>query len=76
MYTAVLISADTHSTFLGSGSHSPFPIHIDVLEPVSTNPGGTSESYSTSSHCWLTVVSDDDKISTGFPQLAETNMKT
>ena len=23
-----------------SGSHSPFPIHIDVLEPVSTSPSG------------------------------------
>ena len=23
-----------------SGSHSPFPIHVDVLGPVSTSPGG------------------------------------
>ena len=27
-----------HTTSLGSGSHSPFSIHIDVLGPVSTSP--------------------------------------
>ena len=25
---------------LGSGSHSPFPIQVDELGPVSTSPGG------------------------------------
>ena len=24
-----------HSTSLGSGSHSPFPIHVDELDPLS-----------------------------------------
>ena len=27
-----------HATFLGSGSHSPFLIHIDMLGPLSTSP--------------------------------------
>ena len=64
MYIAVLVSADIHSTSLGSGSHSPFPIHIDVLEPVSTNPGEQVKVIvlPLTAHCWLTVVSDDDKI--------------
>ena len=25
---------------VGSGFHSPFPVQIDVLDPVSSNPGG------------------------------------
>ena len=29
-----------HSTSLGSGSHSPFPIHIDELDPFRVCPGG------------------------------------
>ena len=29
-----------HSACLGSGSHSPFSIHVVVLGPVSSNPGG------------------------------------
>ena len=29
-----------HVTFVGSGSHSPFSIHVVVLGPVSTIPGG------------------------------------
>ena len=29
-----------HLIFLGSGSHSPFPIHVDVVGPVRTNSGG------------------------------------
>ena len=24
----------------GSGSHSPFPVPVDVLDPVSSSPGG------------------------------------
>ena len=32
-----------HSASLGSGSHSPFPIHVDVLGPVSTSPTGQSK---------------------------------
>ena len=28
-----------HLTCLRSGSHSPFPIHVDVVGPVSTDPG-------------------------------------
>ena len=27
-----------HATSLGSGSHSPFSIHVDVFAPVRTNP--------------------------------------
>ena len=30
----------SHISPLGSGSHSPFPVHIDELDPVSTSPGG------------------------------------
>ena len=33
-------SIPSHSSPLGSGSHSPFPVHIDELDPVSTSPGG------------------------------------
>ena len=29
-----------HSNSLGSGSHSPFLIHVDVLGPLSTSPSG------------------------------------
>ena len=29
-----------HSACLGSGSHSPFSIHVVVLGPVSTSPEG------------------------------------
>ena len=29
-----------HIASIGSGSHSPFPIHVVVLGPVSTSPGG------------------------------------
>ena len=29
-----------HLACLGSGSHSPFSIHVVVLGPVSTSPGG------------------------------------
>ena len=29
-----------HSVSLGSGSHSPFSIHVVVLGPMSTSPGG------------------------------------
>ena len=29
----------SHSSPFGSGSHSPFPVHIDELDPVSTSPG-------------------------------------
>jgi hypothetical protein len=25
---------------LGSGSHSPFPVHVAKLDPLSTSPGG------------------------------------
>ena len=29
-----------HATCPGSGSHSLFPIHTDVLGPIRINPGG------------------------------------
>jgi hypothetical protein len=28
-----------HSTSLGSGSHSPLPVHVDVLDPLRICPG-------------------------------------
>ena len=37
----VLVVMNTlHSTSLGSGSHSPFPIHVAKLGPVIINPVG------------------------------------
>ena len=36
----VLINLLLHSTSLGSGSHSPFPMHVDEFGPESTSPGG------------------------------------
>ena len=39
-----VVAVDTlipvHSTFLGSGSHSPSPIQDDALDPLSICPGG------------------------------------
>ena len=35
----VLINLLLHSTSLGSGSHSPFPMHVDAFGPESTSPG-------------------------------------
>ena len=34
----VLISLLLHSTSLGSGSHSPFPMHVDAFGPESISP--------------------------------------
>jgi hypothetical protein len=31
---------ELHMSPLGSGSHSPFPVHVAELGPVSTDPGG------------------------------------
>ena len=39
MAPVVLISS-AHATSLGSGSHSPFPIHVDELDPLRVCPGG------------------------------------
>ena len=36
----VVTSSCMHTTFLGSGSHSPFPIHIDELGPLSDDLDG------------------------------------
>ena len=44
-HTKVIVMQDQinhspiHSTSPGSGSHCPFPIHMDRLEPLSTCPG-------------------------------------
>ena len=35
----VLINLLLHSTSLGSGSHSPFPMHVEVLGPERISPG-------------------------------------
>ena len=35
----VLINLLLHSTSLGSGSHSPFPMHVDVFGPERISPG-------------------------------------
>ena len=34
----VLINLLLHSTFFGSGSHSPFPMHVDVFGPERISP--------------------------------------
>ena len=34
----VLINLLLHSTSLGSGSHSPFPIHVDEFDPERISP--------------------------------------
>ena len=36
----VLINLLLHSTSLGSGSHSPFRMHVDEFGPESISPGG------------------------------------
>ena len=36
----VLINLLLHTTSLGSGSHSPFSMHVDAFGPESTSPGG------------------------------------
>ena len=33
-----IVSSCMHTTSLGSGSHFPFPIHIDELGPLSDDP--------------------------------------
>ena len=38
--TCTVVLLPIHSTSLGSGSHSPFSIHVYELEPVSMWPGG------------------------------------
>ena len=35
----MLINLLLHSTSLGSGSHSPFPMHVDEFGPESISPG-------------------------------------
>ena len=73
----------SHINPLGSGSHSPFPIHIDELGPVSTCPGGqlnltvlssivkpwSSNRFGTG----LEYPQVDNK--SGFPQLAKNRKK-
>ena len=34
----VILIPSVHSTSPGSGSHSPFPIHVDELDPLSVCP--------------------------------------
>ena len=36
----VVLIPPVHSTSLGSGSHSPFPIHVDELDSFRICPGG------------------------------------
>ena len=38
--TMLILNLPPHISPLGSGSHSPFPVHIVELGPVSTSPGG------------------------------------
>ena len=69
----------SHISPLGSGSHSPFPVHIDKLGPVSTCPGEQLNLTILSSigKPWSSKIlgagleypQDDNK--SGFPQLAK-----
>ena len=40
MHTSTYIIIPLHSTSLGSGFHSPFPMHVDTLDPMIAFPGG------------------------------------
>ena len=62
---------------MGLGSHSPFPIHIDLLGPVSTSPGGQvkvmlvpSRNVSLSAECINTSLNVSEHLATvGKPRL-------
>ena len=50
---------------MGSGSHFPFPIHIDVLGPISSNPGGQCKVMlvpSLAGIMWPVIIRDSPKV--------------
>ena len=61
-----------HSASLGSGSHSPFSIHVVVMGPVSSNPGGHVKLKMLPSVTGIvsTLTVSVELDNTGYPQLA------